>query len=1014
MIPSPNLDDRTYQQIVDEAIGLIPRYCPEWTNFNPTDPGITLIELFAWMSEMMIYRLNKIPEKTYLALLDLVGVSLAPAQASKVLLSFTPVEGFDNAIAVKKSTKVSTLRSAIGDVLTFETEKDLVVSRKIMSSFIETINGKISDFSEIYLENEGLLRPVPLFSGEQEIDRYLYISDESFIHLNDDNSIQIKFIKNGLVGIREDEIINFLNWECWNGSKWVYIDSSRIISGQKQKDNEIYISGPVLLEETEIRGTSGYFIRAYLDDVPTKTSCFDLYGIESRLLFGGDGLLPDICFANNSNMVFSTIDYSKDFEPYQGTPKYNDSFYIASDEVFSKKGSEVIINMSISSGMINEESDSNEHLKLKIEYWNGRTWLVIGESSPKGVLSPTGSSQFLDTTCCFIKTGKISFLAPEDITKLEVNGSNNYWIRIRIVAGDFGKGGQHIRDDDGKWDWNFASPVKPPLLSDISLKYLVKAEPPKSLLTYENFEYINYTTKCTNNHELNLVGKKDERESFSVFNLKTEKEPMTYMGFDNKFPAGDTSIYFKVNENIRSNSPISFNPSMGSTKRSVSLRWEFFDGKKWNKLGINDYTDNFHKSGFIEFTVPINWEQNTIFGKEHYWLRIVFESGSFEKKIIIENILFNSVHAENHQLVEEELLGTSNGSPSQTFMPLKGSLLPNQVLIVKEESIPPQNERDVIIKEEGLDAIKENKDGSVWITYHQVDNFYSSTSGSRHYVVDYATSQILLGNGQNGMVPPRVKNNIKLKKYYSGGGAIGNVGSNTITVLRENIPYLKSVNNFFKAGGGSNYEDLDSLKKRGSGIFKNLNRAVTAEDYEVLSLEASTSVGRAKCLSGTRKDGSIVVIIIPKMESINTDLSTKLFPSKELLKRAYEYLDQRKILGTKLRIEPPVYKEVGIEVKFVFNMGILDRQLSKKLVKTQIFRYLHPIFGGPKSEGSSFGVNISKSDIINIVSRLEDIYFVESVMFFNVDTKEEYEEIKLREDELVYVKTLNVIDRDFQ
>ena len=54
MIPTPRLDDRTFKDLVDEAIRLIPQYCPDWTNFNPTDPGITLIELFAWLTEMTL------------------------------------------------------------------------------------------------------------------------------------------------------------------------------------------------------------------------------------------------------------------------------------------------------------------------------------------------------------------------------------------------------------------------------------------------------------------------------------------------------------------------------------------------------------------------------------------------------------------------------------------------------------------------------------------------------------------------------------------------------------------------------------------------------------------------------------------------------------------------------------------------------------------------------------------------------------------------------------------------
>lgn len=1013
MIPSPNLDDRTYQQIVDEAIGLIPRYCPEWTNFNPTDPGITLIELFAWMSEMMIYRLNKVPEKTYLTLLDLVGVSLIPAQASRVLLTFTPVDGWDSFIPVKKSTSVSTERSTTGQLLTFETERDLIVSRKVMSSLIQTLEGKISDYSMNYTEEKGLLSPIPLFSGISEIERYIYISDHSFIHLNDENNIHIKFLKNGIVGSREDEIINFLSWECWNGTKWVHLDSSRVIRGQKQRDNEIYISGPVSIEEVDVAETTGCFMRAYLEDVPSKSSCFDLYSVETRLIFGGEGLLPDLCYANNSNMVYNTIDLSKDFEPYQGTPKYNDSFYIGSGEVFSKKGSEIVINLAVSSGMSNEKASPDDHLLLKYEYWNGRAWLILGESNPKGVLSPVGPYQFVDTTCCLVRTGYVSFLAPDDIEALDINGNKNFWIRVRVVAGDFGKGGHHVRDEDGKWDWVFDIPVKPPLLSDISLKYLVMAEPPENLIIYENFSYGNLSEQCRENHHLAFVGASDERHFFSIFNLKTEKEPMTYLGFQNSFPSGDTAIFFKVNEEKRSRDMVRFNSDVESGKRSLSLRWEYFNGEKWSLLSINDYCDSFHKSGFIEFSVPVNWGRTSLFGKNEYWLRIVFESGSFEKEVQLENILFNSVYAGNHQLVENELQGSSNGSPDQKYRPLKGQLLPGQVLIVKEKSIPPQNEREIIISEEGSDAVRLDDDGTVWVRYHQVENFYSSCASSRHYVMDYEGGEILFGNGQNGMVPPRVKNNIVLEKYFSGGGKQGNIGSGTVTVLRENIPYLKSVNNVYGAEGGSDYEDLESLKQRGSRIFKNLNRAVTKEDFELLSLEASTSVGRAKCLSGIRKDGAIVVIVIPRMESENCDLTTKLYPSKELLKRTYNYLDQRKILGTSLRVEPPVYKSVGVEVKFVFNRGVMDKQISKKLLKSQIYRYLHPLLGGPNSEGWPYGINVSRSDVINIVTRMEEVYFVENVQFYDMETKQEIEEIKLKEDELVYVAEINTIDREY-
>jgi len=69
----PNLDDRRYADLVEEARALIPTYAPEWTNHNPSDPGITLIELFAWLTEMQIYRLNRVTDdnvRTFLKLLN--------------------------------------------------------------------------------------------------------------------------------------------------------------------------------------------------------------------------------------------------------------------------------------------------------------------------------------------------------------------------------------------------------------------------------------------------------------------------------------------------------------------------------------------------------------------------------------------------------------------------------------------------------------------------------------------------------------------------------------------------------------------------------------------------------------------------------------------------------------------------------------------------------------------------------------------------------------------------------
>jgi len=78
-IPQPTLDDRSYADLLEEARALIPSLAPGWTNHNPSDPGITLVELFAWLTEMMIYRVNRLPEENTVAFLRLLnGPQWAP------------------------------------------------------------------------------------------------------------------------------------------------------------------------------------------------------------------------------------------------------------------------------------------------------------------------------------------------------------------------------------------------------------------------------------------------------------------------------------------------------------------------------------------------------------------------------------------------------------------------------------------------------------------------------------------------------------------------------------------------------------------------------------------------------------------------------------------------------------------------------------------------------------------------------------------------------------------------
>src|SRR5689334_4832334 len=81
-IVSPQLDDLTFDRTVAELQRRIPVYAPEWTDHNDSDPGIALLQLFAYLAEQVAYRLNRIPDKNRIELLRLLGIRLAAAEAA--------------------------------------------------------------------------------------------------------------------------------------------------------------------------------------------------------------------------------------------------------------------------------------------------------------------------------------------------------------------------------------------------------------------------------------------------------------------------------------------------------------------------------------------------------------------------------------------------------------------------------------------------------------------------------------------------------------------------------------------------------------------------------------------------------------------------------------------------------------------------------------------------------------------------------------------------------------------
>lgn len=177
-LPEVVLDDRRFQDLVNEARHRIGSNCPEWTDHNVSDPGITLIELFAWMTDILVYRINRIPEKLHVALLELLGIELDPPSAARTQLRFMLADPAVEPVAVMRETEVGTIRSAAEESTIFQLEEDFEIPAMRPSVYLVSRQGAIREIAV----SDGRARPagpdqLP-FGTPPQVDDALYLGFE--------------------------------------------------------------------------------------------------------------------------------------------------------------------------------------------------------------------------------------------------------------------------------------------------------------------------------------------------------------------------------------------------------------------------------------------------------------------------------------------------------------------------------------------------------------------------------------------------------------------------------------------------------------------------------------------------------------------------------------------------------------------------------------------------------------------------------------------------------------------
>lgn len=970
----PKIDRRNQQDLVLELRRLILKYCPEWgsiSDLESDEQANALIQIYSNMVHKVIERINKAPYKNFTAFLNLIGISPTPPRVSKAPLVFKLKEDSLKNGFVPAGTKVSAQPDNKEEVI-FETAKDILV---IKPKPVRAVS--LDPFEDRWSNQDFLFSPLKegeeaeIFWGENPMPHRLYLGHSKLFNFDEEAEIGLDIELS-----QEDSalVLPDVSWYCFgkDGSpkllREVYDDEDRMIISNS---NLFEYNNLSKVKFKEVKGVYPKVLSGYDKDGLSKTwNCHWVYCELKSPLTDGDkipkiedmkinlsilrnALTPDIALSNDTR-----LDLTKDFNPFGDKPAFNDTFYIALGEGFSKENAQITMNVVLS----DKQNESDEEavaatsndlssdtkaetpkwkgVTLNWEYWDGMEWKVLFQTTQDG----SQDSTITDETKSLTSDGDITFKCPK-VKPCSVGGEENYWMRVRITGGNYGEEGKYTYTQKkvtingtevNITEAEYTPPsFNPPSIKKLTVSYEHKIiESPEIVLTENNFKITEKTEEC-----------REEDKSFMPFWPSPDQGQTFYLAFDQDISNLPVSLFFPLTGSQLGENPV--------------VAWEYWNGRKWLTLSVDDALRHFTRRETLQFTAPSDISRCTLFGSDLYWIRARLEEGGFLVYPKVNAVYSNVVWAYNSNTVNGEIIGSSNGEPNQSFQLSRTPVLPEQKVSV-------------------LETIAQGE----WIGWEEVKTFSLSGTDSRHYMIDRSTGVIVFGDGKNGMIPPAGVDNLRCDYYY-GGGANGNVGAGTVTQMWSNIPEIDSVFNPVAADGGFDQEEPEQARIRGPYTLKSWNRGVTAEDIEWLVREAMPQISRVKCLPTTDRNLSFVpgrasVIVVPESKD------SKPAPSQELINEITEYLTERMsaVMDTedvpRIDVIGPDYVRVGVEANVNYTSPQMGKIIEGRIIDN-LKQFLDPIYGGHEKAGWELGRNLYVSEVYAVIKDTPGVDYISDI-----------------------------------
>jgi hypothetical protein len=490
------------------------------------------------------------------------------------------------------------------------------------------------------------------------------------------------------------------------------------------------------------------------------------------------------------------------------------------------------------------------------------------------------------------------------------------------------------------------------------------------------------------------------QQRYPAFGASTRDGNALLLGFvsNNPFPAMEMNLYVRVFMEPNNATEHRCDLPENEIRPSATIAWEYWNGSDWSKLSLlKDETRALTNSGHVYFRTPKPpGMQKRIFGavvEPQYWIRCHLVRSQYENPPELDAVLTNTVRATAVTTVRDEVIGSSDGLPNQSFNLLNFPIFARSVRPVEERlreqsaRTPNPNEAERVVWDGELRErelmkgfLLEIDEGQGAKPWEEVEDFFNSLPSDRHYLLNRTIGEITTGNGERGRIPLAGINNIVVRYYRYGGGVNSNVPAGAIADLQTNIAGVDTVTNNWAAEGGDDEEAIADTKARAPKELKARDRAVTSQDFEFLAQQTpGVRVRRAHALPlyhpqfpDTPIPGAITVIIIPESKD------PKPIPSEGTMQTVCAYLNRHRLLTTEVFIAPPKYVQVKVEAT-VLARPSANPAAVKTQIETVLNTYLHPLTGGESGLGWPLGGEVIHSEVFRRVLGVEGVQRIDEL-----------------------------------